>query len=546
MGMGLIKSVSQRRMKHLPFLVISLVIMALACNTTNNLLNGAGSNLPAGVDVDRDSSIFLSSGQPLTLDPAITHGGPSGPIGGIFSGLVSLDSDLQVQPELASGWEVSPDGKTYTFYLRPDARFHDGRPVTAADVVYSWERAANPGLGSDTVETYLGDVVGIDDVVTGRSEHVSGLKVINDHTLEVVIDNRKAYFLSKLTYPVTYVVDQENVSRSDWEHNPNGSGPFTLQEWRDDEFLILARNDNYYRSPAAVSHVVYLMGAGIPLSMYEKGEIDLVGVGGSNLERVQDPNNPSHSDLRVGVDMCTRYIAFNENVAPFNDPLVRQAFNYALDKERLVEGLFQGDALIAEGPLPPGMPGYTGDVGGYTYDPEMARTLLAQAGYGDPGSFPVVTFNTSGYGSVGAFVTALITMWQENLGVTIEPVMLDPYTYLDEIYAGNTGDIFVQGWCADYLDPENFLDVLFHSQSRQNLGGYDNSAVDSLLERARIEPDVGVRMAQYAEIERMIVEDAPAVFLTHSLSAELVKPYVENYVTTPIGVAQWHRVSLDR
>jgi oligopeptide transport system substrate-binding protein len=382
--------------------------------------------------------------------------------------------------------------------------------------------------------------------VSGRAEHVSGLKVIDDHTLEVVIDNRKPYFLSKLTYPVTYVVDQENVSGSDWEHNPNGSGPFTMQEWRDDEFLILARNNNYYRSPAAVSHVVYLIGAGIPLSMYEKGEIDLVAVGGSNLERVQDPNNPSHSDLRVGVDMCTRYIAFNETVAPFNDPLVRQAFNYALDKERLVEGLFQGDALIAEGPLPPGMPGYTGDVGGYTYDPEMARTLLAQAGYGDPGSFPVVTFNTSGYGSVGPFVTALITLWQENLGVPIEPVMLDPYTYLDELYAGNTGDIFVQGWCADYLDPENFLDVLFHSQSRQNLGGYDNSAVDSLLERARIEPDVGVRMAQYAEIERMIVEDAPAVFLTHSLSAELVKPYVENYVTTPIGVAQWHRVSLDR
>jgi peptide/nickel transport system substrate-binding protein/oligopeptide transport system substrate-binding protein len=125
-------------------------------------------------------------------------------------------------------------------------------------------------------------------------------------------------------------------------------------------------------------------------------------------------------------------------------------------------------------------------------------------------------------------------------------VLSDPYTYLDEIYAGNTGDIFVQGWCADYLDPENFLDVLFHSQSRQNLGGYDNSAVDSLLERARIEPDVGARMAQYAQIERMIVEDAPAVFLTHSLSAELVKPYVENYATTPIGVAQWHRVSLDR
>jgi oligopeptide transport system substrate-binding protein len=537
---------SARATVKLHLLLLFWLVPVLACNTTDQLLDQNESLLPAGSDVDRDKAIYLSGGQPRTLDPATTHGGAYGPVGGIFSGLVTLNSDLQVQPELAHGWEVSDDGTLYTFYIRPEARFQDGRPVTAQDFVYSWERAADPSLGSDTVQTYLGDVVGVDEVISGESEHISGLRAIDDHTLEVRIDAPKAYFLSKLTYPVAFVVDKENADRPDWEHDPNGTGAFELQEWKDDEFIILRRNDGYYGLQPAINHLVYLMGAGIPLSMYEKGEIDVVGVGGSNLERVQDPNNPLHQDLRIGVDMCTSYVGFNNQEPPFSDPLVRQAFSYALDKERIVDGLFMGDALIAEGPLPPGMPGYTGELDGYGYDPEMAKELLARAGYDDPSTFPAVTFNTSGYGGVGPYVTSLISMWQETLGVTIEPILLDPYVFIDELYSGNTGDIFISGWCADYPDPENFLDLLFHSASKQNLSSYNNPIVDALLEEARIEAEVGSRMVQYAAIERMIVADAPVLFLTHSLAAELVKPYVENYVWTPIGVAQWHQVGLNR
>lgn len=536
----------ERPLSKLILLSLILLIPVLACSASDQLLDQGGSPLPADSEVDRDKAIYLSGGQPRSLDPAIAHSGAYSPIGAIFSGLVTLNSDLQVQPELASGWDVSEDGTLYTFHIRPDAQFHNGRPVTAQDIVYSWERAASPDLGSDTALTYLGDIVGIEEVITGQAEHISGLQAIDDYTLEVRIDAPKVYFLSKLTYPVSFVIDKGNVKKSDWEHSPNGTGAFTLQEWKDDEFLILRRNDNYYGGGPLVDHVVYLMGAGIPFSMYEKGEIDLVGVGGGNLERVQDPNNPLHQDLLIGVDMCTTYVGFNNNQAPFDDPLVRQAFNYALDKERIVDGLFVGDALLADGPLPPGMPGYTGNLDGYPYDPEKARDLLAQAGYADPSTFPTVSFNTSGYGSVGSFVTSLISMWQETLGVTIEPVLLDPYLYLDELYSGNTGDIFVSGWCADYPDPENFLDLLFHSASQQNLVAYHNPDVDALLEEARIEPDVTSRMEQYGEIERLIVDDAPSVFLVHNLAAELVKPYVENYKWTPIGVAQWHQVSLDR
>lgn len=517
----------------------------LACGSLDRLAGGNNSRIN-GHDLDLDNALLLAGGQPRTLDPAVTHGGPSGPVGAIFSGLVGLDPRLQVQPDLAAGWEVNEDGTLYTFYLRQDARFHDGSPVTADDVIFSWERALDPGTGSDTALTYLGDIAGATDMHDGKSNHVSGLRAIDDHTLEVRIDSPKVYFLSKLTYPVAFVVDRENVTSSDWQHNPNGTGPFLLQEWSDDEILILARNERYYQELPAISQVVYLIGAGIPLSMYETGEIDLVGIGGSTLERVQDPNSSLFDELRIGPNMCTSYIAFNNQQTPFDDPQVRQAFSYAIDQDKLIAGLFKGNALAAEGPLPPGIPGYKGEANTYDYDPEKARTLLGGAGYANRDDFPPVSFTTAGYGGVGALETALITMWQENLGITVEPVLVDPFNYLDELYAGNTGNIFSSGWCADYPDPENFLDILFHGASDQNLSGYHNEEIDALLEQARTESDLQQRLALYQEIEGLIVSDAPVIFLTHSISAELVKPYVKDYVQTPIGVAQYHLLTLEK
>lgn len=521
-------------------LVLLAAILSFACN----LSGGSVQNPAASYGVDRNDSLFLVGSQPQTLDPAITRSGASDPVGSIFSGLVTLDTDLQVKPGLAAGWEVSSDGTLYTFYLRQNATFHNGRPVTAEDVVYSWERAVDPATGSDTAMTYLGDIVGTAEKNSGQAATISGLQITDDHTLAVRIDAPKVYFLSKLTYPVSFVVDRENVGQPNWEHSPNGTGPFTLQEWKDDDILILAANENYYLDPPAISHVVYLMGSGIPLSLYEQGQIDLVGVGGATLERVQDPNDPLYPDLHIGVDMCTGMIGLNSSQPPFDDPLVRQAFSYAFDRDRLISGLLKNNALPAYSPLPPGMPGYTGQIQGYRYDPEKARALLAQAGYPDPADFPVITYTTAGYGSVGSSVTAVITMWQETLGVTIEPVLVEPFNYLDELYSGNTGNIYGHGWCADYPDPENFLDILFHTGSQQNLGGYSNPEIDRLLEQARIEPDVTARMALYAQIEQQLVDDAPAIFTTYSLSAELVSSRLENYLLTPIGVPQWQRVSL--
>jgi ABC-type transport system substrate-binding protein len=270
--------------------------------------------------------------------------------------------------------------------------------------------------------------------------------------------------------------------------------------------------------------------------MYEEGDIDLVGIGGANLDRVEDPNNRLHDELELGVSLCTNVVGLNTQMAPFNDVRVRQAFNYALDKELLIETFSGGDALVSTGSLPPGMPGYSNDPGrGYPYDPTRANQLLDEAGYADRSTFPVLTYTTSGYGDVGVYVTAVITLWQENLGITIQPVVVDPFIYFDELYAGNTGNIYQSSWCADYPDPQNFLDVLYHSESDFNVAGFNDPVIDDLLEQARVELDVSARLLLYQFIEGKLLRDAAAIPLLHGVADVLVSDRLEGYMVSPIG-----------
>ena len=255
-----------------------LMGLLLACSLSSQLPDNVGGH-----------QVTLVSGQPRTLDPALTLGGPDSPIGHIFSGLVTLDTNLQVQPDLAAGWEISPDGTVYTFYLRRDVLFHDGTPFTAADVIFSWERATDPALGSDTAGTYLNDIVGVNERLSGATNIIAGLHAIDDYTLEVTIDGPKVYFLAKLTYPVAYIVQRANVADRDWERGAIGTGPFKLDHWTDDLEIVLTRDANFYGDNGNVARVVYLIGQGIPLAMYELDEIDLVGLGGANLARALDP-----------------------------------------------------------------------------------------------------------------------------------------------------------------------------------------------------------------------------------------------------------------
>lgn len=208
-------------------------LLLLGCRFVDEMLLGQAGDW-GQYGVARETAVFLLDSQPRTLDPALTYEGPGGVIGQLYSGLVRLDTQLQLQPELAAGWTVSNDGLTYTFYLHPNAVFHNGRSLTAADVVYSWERAADPETGSDTVLTYMGSIAGLAEKRAGEVETIAGLTAVDDHTLQVTLTAPSYTFLPKLAFPVAFVVDRETVGQPNWERQPNGAGPFKLAVWQDD------------------------------------------------------------------------------------------------------------------------------------------------------------------------------------------------------------------------------------------------------------------------------------------------------------------------
>ena len=511
------------------------------------LTTGMTLEQPRLYGIARDQALVLAGGEstnPREYDPATTHGSGDKLL---FSGLVSFDPQLNLIPELATSWDVSPDGTVYTFHLRPDARFHNGKPVTANDVIYSWDRAADPATNSDTVLTYLGDIAGVKERHAGQADAISGLNAIDDHTLQVTIDAPKPYFLQKLTYPTAFVVDQENVeSGSEWYRSPNGTGPYRLARWDSFKSMLYERNDDYYLEPAKIPYIIMPLYTGDSLRLYESGDIDVTGIGGNSLPRFQDPKEPMHADLRDGVSLCTGMIIFDNQLPPFDDPKVRQAFSLAFDREKYIDIVTQNNALPARGPLPPGLPGYNTALKGLPYDPDRARQLLAESKYGGVDQLPPIVYTAGGHGSAsGGSVSALAQMWQQNLGITITVENVEPDKYSDLIHAGQHGQMFSGGWCADYPDPENFADALFHTGAQQNQSHYSNPQVDALLEQARTERDVTKRLQLYQQAEQLIVDDAVVLFTTHGLSHVLVKPYIQGYVLTPISVPLERYLSID-
>lgn len=491
------------------------------------------------------------SGDPPTLDPALAGDADSAIyIVEIFSGLVTLDRNLKVVPDIAERWEISADNKTYTFFLRKEVKFHDGRPVTAQDFKYSFERAANPALASPTADTYLGDIVGVREKLSRRAQTVSGIEVVDDYTLKIIIDSPKSFFLAKLTFPTAFVVDKNNVERGGrtWTDKPNGTGPYKLKEYVRSQRLILARNENFYLDPKPqVEEVQFILGGGSAMTMYENGDLESVYVTINDIERVSDVNSPLNKDLFVGPEFSTNFVVFNTRMPPFDDPKVRQAFALAIDREKIVDVVFRKMEGVATGILPPGMPGYVENQFKIPYDPAKAKQLLAESKYA--GKLPDITWTTYGSGgSASQYIQAMTAMIKDNLGINVSIQQTDWATFIGQINdpTKNPYQIFDIAWIADYADPQNFIDILFRSNSTQNWSSYNNPEVDKLLDQAAAERDAQKRFQLYQEIERKILADYPVVPFTFSQQYHLTKPYVKNLIHPPLIIPRLRYVSLEK
>ena len=482
------------------------------------------------------SALRIAGNDPLTLDPALAGDvDSSGYLVEIFGGLVTLDRNLNVMPDIAESWDVNDGGTVFTFHIRKDAKFQDGRMVTAQDFKYSIERAADPRTKSLTASTYLGDIVGVKDKLNGKTSSVKGVQVIDNNTLRITIDAPKSYFLSKLSYPTAFVVDKNNIERNgaSWTHTPNGTGPYKLKEYIPKQRLILAKNDNYYLDPkpqiAQVNFI--LIPNGPPLTtMYTNGELDVLPIYSDIADRVRDPSYPFNKELVTASELSTNFIAFNDRKPPFDDPKVRQAFALAIDRQKVIDEEWRKVPLLAKSILPPGIPGYNDALPDIGYNPDRAKQLLAESKYA--GHLPSITWGTP---STITMTKPIADMIKANLGVAVAIKQTDWGTFLSAISRNNNPyQIFDYGWIADYADPEDFIAPLFRTNSPNNYSGYSNPVVDKLIDQGAVEQDASQRLKLYQQAEQMILQDMPAVPFYYGRSLFLVKPYVKGVERPPL------------
>ncbi len=508
----------------------------------------------SAADIAKRGGIFrLIWGDPPTLDPAQVSDGTSFNIVlELFSGLVKLAND-PVQPvvlDLAESYTVSEDGTVYRFVLREGLVFSDGSPLTAFDVKWSWERAAHPDTASSVVSEFLGDIIGIKEIIEGEAETAEGIQVIDDQTLQVTIDAPKPYFIAKLTYPTAFVVNRENIESGGdaWTDSPVGTGPFKLKSYEIGNLMVLERNERYWGTLAYLDEVHYMLAGGSSIAMYENDEIDVSGIPLAAQERVEDPNDSLYNDrVDVPPGFFTSYIAMNVDEPPFDDVHFRRALNFAVDKQLISDSVLSGRATPARGPLPPGFVGHNPDLVGLEYDEEKAKEELAMSQYADADTRPRIILTTPGTGgSPPLWVQAVLDMWNRVLGVTAEVQEVEWATFLEDLDAKRL-QIFNVSWSPDYPDPVTFVDVLFRSDSALNHTGYASDEVDALLAEANTETDPVRRIQLYQEAEQIIVDEASWIPMWWDTEGEiLVKPYVNNFEISPLGGYYMQYVWLDR
>ena len=488
-------------------------------------------------------TVRLAGDEPSTLDPAhVRDTVSSSYVVEIFAGLTRIGPALTPEPELAADWTIDRDGVLYRFRLREGLRFHDGSALSADDVKWSWERALSPSTGSLSARVLLDDIEGAAEVMTGQTDELRGVRVMDPRTLEVRLSAPAAFFPAKLTHGPALVVDRRNVELGgEWFRRPNGSGPYRLVEWQPETRIVLERAETYVPRRTGPERVECLqLDPGEDLLRYEQDELDLVAIGGADVERFSDPREVRTEQLVETPTLCVDYLGFNTAVPPFDDVAVRRAFAMAIDRPRMNRVTLRGTQVEARGIVPPGLPGHRRSYGGLPFSPASARWELGTSRYGSPEALPEIVLTVPGSGLLeGPITRAIVRPWHTHLGVS---VLVQQLEFTDFIHALDQPEhdlqMFLLGWCADFPDPFDFLDVLFGSARPDNYSQLSDPVVDDLLEQAREASDEATRLRLYARVESRVVERAVIVPPFFSVDHELVQPWISGYRGRPM-VREW-------
>ncbi|QTA84275.1 ABC transporter substrate-binding protein [Desulfonema magnum] len=478
------------------------------------------------------------SGDPLTLDPAFYTDIYSFNVAeNLFDGLVQFSKDLRVVPAIAKRWKISRDHRTYTFLLRKGVKFHNGREVTADDFIFSFTRILDPKTKSPVISLFL-DIRGAKMFYEGKAKTVAGLSATDPYTLNIELERPFAPFLSILAMINAKVVPKEAMG-PDFATHPVGTGPFRFHSWEPAKNIILENNPAYFGGKPFLNRLYFRIYPNVEwekiFSDFEKGLLDQSLIPSHKYELISNPDYKNRYTVISKPGLNLVYIAMNSALKPFGDRRVRQAVSYAADTATIVSEITKRGSVPAKGVLPPGIAGFNPRFKGYSYDPRKARELLAEAGYpGGKGIPPLEIWTVSKSESVKNEILAY-QKYLADIGIQLIPKVATNWKEFIGLVNEKKVPIFYMAWYADYPDADNFLHVLFHSESKTNRMGYSDPETDKLLEQARKEMDYMTRVKLYQEIEKRVMQDAPIICQHINSFNYLFQPWVNGIHMNHLG-----------
>jgi oligopeptide transport system substrate-binding protein len=463
---------------------------------------------------------------PRSLDPALSTDVPTGrAVAYIYDGLTRFTPDARVEPALATRWDATPDGSRFTFYLRTGVKFTDGTPLTSRTVIKSWQRALDPATKGGRAEP-LQPIRGAKEFAAGTAKTISGLSAPNDSTVVVQLDQPLGIFPKLLAMPVAAIMPENPPSNLG--ERPIGTGPWKLVEWKHDDYLLFAKNENYWGgAPKADSLRARIISEpSTSVAEFESGNVDVLLIPAGETQQWED--DQSRRDMLKSVPALQLvYIGINTTRGPLRDARVRQAINLAIDRKLLLQRLISGRGRLAAGVIPPSLGGADTMRTPYPFDPARAKQLLTEAGFPNGIDVDLWVGSNPVYGRIAETAQAYLGQ----AGIRTKIVQRESAAAREAARNGQT-DMILKDWYADYPDAENFLYPLLHGANKGvggNVSFWENAEFDRIVAESRREPDEAKRNVLYRQADSLALVEAPMVFLFFYNELYAVQRWIGNF-----------------
>lgn len=508
-------------------------------------------------DVTKGGTFNFYISEPAFIDPINLQESEGTQVGqAVFDSLVAFDPiTSELVPAAAESWEPNDDATVWTFKLVEGAKFHDGTPVTAEDFKYAWERICNPENKSE-ISYHLAAVKGYDEMQAGTATELSGVKAVDETTLEVTLTYGFADFEFVVGHPALAPVPKAAVEKdaAAFADMPIGNGPFKMSEpWAHDQYIKVEKFADYYGAEPNIDGVEFKILADQDAAFleFQAGNLDFVPIPAGQIESTvqqygEAPDgytiNPGEQ-VSLGAELAIYYLLINNEDPALKDAKVRQALSLAIDRQDICDKVFEGTREPATGVVPPGIVGFKAGAFPYAkYDVEAAKKALADAGFPEGAGFPTIKLSYNS-GSGHEDILALVQEDLKAIGVNSELVGSEWAQYLDML-AAKGYQVGRLGWIADYPIKDNFLYPLFKTGSADNYSFYSNADVDKKLDEARTTTDPDARLALYQEVEDQVGEDAAVIPMFYYRHTRVASDRVNDGVYSANGLFTFDTVWL--